>query len=818
MNASTAVVEESFTTETSRKNQQIRTEQFLQDEAKRAEYMSTYHARPFEMDRKSGAVSKIKVSEESTYIFRKYDDDDSIQSDNMENTEMEAGEKNNCPFLKCGLHPNIVRAITSSKISSWNLKRPTVIQRTAWEQILIKKDYKENISRMKKNLFVSSETGSGKTLAYLLPIIQHLAIDSKTFQPKKVDRTIGGTRAIILCPTRELTTQTAIVAEKVCQNSFPWLVAGCLSGGEKRKSEKARLRKGISILIATPGRLLDHLTKTDCLMMALKGKVEWIVLDESDRLLDMGLGSQVEQIVQMVRANQPKSGVKRNGITWQSALVSATINDKVQSLASKLLGGDIWVWARGDSNKERLDDNDSLDIAKQPSKLEFSNSTPQQLSQHHMIVSSKLRLTALVSFLTTRVQKKERIVIFMSTCDGVDFHHKLLSSMQPIFQKSIDSEDRGNFEEINGVFGKSCSLHKLHGNIAQDERHKIMSRFTDMKSSGKEGTVLITTDVAARGLNLPSVDWIVQYDPPCEISDYIHRAGRAARAGKAGHALLFLLPSESQYVEVLNIRGMKNMTALSLTSTLQAAAKCCPDLTEEGLAKSGMSRQQMSSSRVGEAFTVSLQERMEDCILDDTKAYKVALSKKVLPHGDDKEQIRKQKREAKHAIGPLLESARRAYSAYIRSYSTKEKVVRHIFSIRALHLGHVAKSFALREQPKELSKSHRNSRNKADKDDNKEYLKSTGRKRSSQLAFRNNRQSSEVDTEKGDDVIGDKSSKGKNKKKKVNKSSNTAAARTVSFLDASDIHAMQKSQPEGIKKANMLATALRMQENGMEFF
>ena len=194
---------------------------------------------------------------------------------------------------------------------------------------------------------MQSETGSGKTLAYLLPIIQvsdpadadaaayllslslstrrsltrlplpptpsfrkkSLAIDPVTFDPKKPPtRTELGTRALILCPTRELALQTQDVTERLCRSTFSFLVPGCLSGGERRKSKKAKLRKGVTIFTATPGRMLDHLDKTSSLLLSLKGRLEFLILDEADRLLDMGLGGQVERIVQTVRANQPGSG------------------------------------------------------------------------------------------------------------------------------------------------------------------------------------------------------------------------------------------------------------------------------------------------------------------------------------------------------------------------------------------------------------------------------------------------------------------------------------------------------------------------------
>ncbi len=149
-----------FDSETSRKKQHSRTEQLLKDETRRAEYMSTYHARPYEMDRKSGAVSKISESKESTHIFEM--DDDDYMSDSENNSQN--------PFAKCGLHPKIVRAITSEK--GMHLQRPTVIQRNSWDQILMRKGRNDNKKVASRNLFVQSETGSGKTLAYLLPIIQ----------------------------------------------------------------------------------------------------------------------------------------------------------------------------------------------------------------------------------------------------------------------------------------------------------------------------------------------------------------------------------------------------------------------------------------------------------------------------------------------------------------------------------------------------------------------------------------------------------------------------------------------------------------------
>ena len=199
----------------------------------------------------------------------------------------------------------------------------------------------------------------------------------------------------------------------------------------------------------------------------------------------------------------------------------------------------------------------------------------------------------------------------------------------------------------------------------------------------------------------------MQYDPPCETKDYVHRAGRSARAGQAGHALLFLLPSERQYIEVLQLRGLKQISPLSLSSTLSAAAELCRGVTSEGEARAAGNT--FSDGR-GEAFTVAMQNRLEQCILQNDTEYKASIEKKF--KGDPK-QRRKQKKEA---VGPLLEGARRAFSAFVRAYPAKEKAVRHIFNARALHLGHVARSLALKDTPKMVSKVNSSSNTNHPKD------------------------------------------------------------------------------------------------------
>jgi ATP-dependent RNA helicase DDX31/DBP7 len=562
------------------------------------------------------------------------------------------------------------------------MPQPTLIQTKA---ISVFQDH--------RNILLHSETGSGKTMAYALPILQALATKHEGKDGK--DRKELGTRCLILCPTRELASQTLDTLEKLCRHSFGWLVPGCLSGGDTRKSEKARIRKGLGIVVATPGRLLDHLNKTESLLMSLKGKLEWLVLDEADRLLDMGLGDQVKQIVQQIRANDAS-----NDSWWRSVLVSATVTASVKALAKErmLCGNKPWVWVKGGSSPEEKGASSNTKPGKDSIKdaaaqnddgnnPSYTDSTPRQLAQQHLTVSAKMRLSTLLAFLVQRVQKEERTVVFMGTCASVDYHYKLLAAMEPIFDS--DSDDDG----ASGIFGTKGSIFKLHGSVPHSERTQVLKKFATSKNA-----VLFATDVAARGLNLHGVDWAVQYDPPCEISDYVHRVGRVARAGKAGHSLLMLLPSERSFLDILETRGIANMAALSLSTTLNQAATSCKELANAGKKHVGAKENsQLTGSRLGEAFSAELQSRLEDCVATEDERAKAKW----------KETPKRKRSAIMKEEGELMELARDAYISFIRAYSTKEKCVRHIFSARALHLGHVARSFALKEPPKALAHKHR---------------------------------------------------------------------------------------------------------------
>ena len=643
-----------------------------------AKYMAEFHARPMELDRRSGARRTTKVSTESQHLFEVAQDWSSLK-----------------------VHPRLLQSLKKA------YDKPTTIQAKAIQAFS---------SSSENNVLIHSETGSGKTLAYLLPILQCLAFqrasdddDMTKMIMKRKPRKELGTKCIILCPTRELASQTLEVLERICQSCFAgWLVPGGLLGGDSRQSEKARVRKGLAVIVATPGRLLDHLHKTQSLLMSLKGKLEWFVLDEADRLLDMGLGDQVRQIVQLIRANEACKS--RTTTWWRSVLVSATVTSSVQALAKErmLCGNQSWVWIKSSDERKKqttkLDEEEDTSLKNQKLLRDetsasdgYSESTPRQLEQFHLIVTAKLRLSSLVAFLIERISKRERTVVFLGTCASVDFHYKLFCTMNHFLSNGNSKEGKDD----KGLFGHNI-LFKLHGSVKHSQRTQTLKKF----AAAPNAAVLLTTDVSARGLNLQGVDWTVQYDPPCEISDYVHRVGRVARAGNAGHSLLFLLPSEKGYLDVLQTKGISNLTALSLAHTLNQAANRCPVWTAAGKVYSGgksnadaqLTNYTKNNSRQGEYFAAEVQRRLEDVVIQDDITTKAEASK----------QTSKKKRRTAKPEGELLGMARDAFLSFLRAYPTKkEPSVRSIFSARALHLGHIARSFALKEPPKALASKHR---------------------------------------------------------------------------------------------------------------
>lgn len=481
-----------------------------------------------------------------------------------------------------------------------SIEAPTSIQRSVLPALLPTLE-----DPAARDVFIQSQTGSGKTLSFLLPILQDLLPLSKL---SYIDRSIG-TLAIIIAPTRELAKQISDVLEALLQlrlrahdenaeDAAPrltrWLVSGLLTGGENRTHEKARLRKGVPILVSTPGRLLDHLQNTSSFNV---GKCRWLVLDEADRLMELGFEETIQGILRgldgrqklAVQAVEEGKSMEAGGWDWsrtrRTILCSATMREDVQKLAGTTLTNPIVIKALSDASE-----TDLQTIV--PGSQKFT--PPSQLSQKYVVVPLKLRLVtliALVRSLLAQSQNKKgtKIIVFLSCTDSVDFHWNLLggTSMGDDADESDSSEEEEEAEaeeaeeevasdaegsqsspkqpkrkklvkqrvEVKSDLLPDTSIYRLHGSLPLPTRLASLKGFSANPASSKTpiapNSILLCTSVASRGLDLPLVRAVIQYDLPTEAgaTEYVHRVGRTARAGKGGEAWSFVSPSETEWVK-----------------------------------------------------------------------------------------------------------------------------------------------------------------------------------------------------------------------------------------------------------------------------
>ena len=329
---------------------------------------------------------------------------------------------------------------------------------------------KESIGFALKNMDVlgAAKTGSGKTLAFIIPILECLFTNRWT--------QMDGLGALIITPTRELAYQIFEVLKKV--GVYHDFSAGLVIGGKDLKFEVKRMDR-CNIVICTPGRLLQHMDETPLFSC---DNLKILVLDEADRILDMGFSKTMNAIIE----NLPPER--------QTLLFSATQTRSVKDLARLSLKDPVYV---------SVHENSKI-------------STPESLVQSYIICEQHEKLNVLWSFIKAHL--KQKMIVFMSTCKQVKYTFELFCRMRP-----------------------GTTLLSLYGTLSQFRRMAIYDEFCR-----KQNAILFATDIASRGLDFPSVNWVVQLDCPEDVNTYIHRVGRTARFEKGGESLLVVLSGEEE--------------------------------------------------------------------------------------------------------------------------------------------------------------------------------------------------------------------------------------------------------------------------------
>ncbi|KAI4118317.1 MAG: hypothetical protein LQ345_001622 [Seirophora villosa] len=371
---------------------------------------------------------------------------------------------------------------TASGLKASHFKTLTDVQRTAVPLALKGLD-----------ILGAAKTGSGKTLAFLVPVLENLYRSRWT--------ELDGLGALILSPTRELAIQIFEVLRKI--GRYHTFSAGLVIGGKSLQEERERLGR-MNILVCTPGRMLQHMDQTADLEI---DNLQMLVLDEADRILDMGFQSTVDAIVEHLPRER------------QTLLFSATQTKKVSDLA-----------------RLSLKDPEYVSVHEAA-----SSATPSTLQQNYIVTPLPEKLDTLWSFI--RANLKSKILVFLSSGKQVRFVFESFRHMQP-----------------------GIPLLHLHGRQKQTARLEITDKFRATQTS-----CLFATDVVARGLDFPAVDWVIQLDCPEDADTYIHRVGRTARYERNGRAVLFLDPTEEESmlkrleqkkvkVEKINVRQKKQQS------------------------------------------------------------------------------------------------------------------------------------------------------------------------------------------------------------------------------------------------------------------
>ena len=304
-----------------------------------------------------------------------------------------------------------------------------------------------------RDVLGTAQTGTGKTLAFSIPLINKLILDKNSY-------------ALVLCPTRELASQVMDAIKSIISDKIN-IKTALLIGGESMQKQLRQLKNRSRIIVGTPGRINDHLKRRSLNLASTK----YLVLDETDRMLDMGFTPQIEMVLKFV----PKD--------HQTLLFSATLPQNILRISERYL-----------RKPERISTG--------------STSTPiAKIKQETLQVYKENKYEELIDQL---LERKGSILVFVKTKRNAD---KMV--------KRLKEEDH--------------SADAIHGDLRQSKRDRVINSF-------RKGTkrILVATDVAARGLDIPLIQHVINYDLPQVPEDYIHRIGRTARAGSEGSALTFL--------------------------------------------------------------------------------------------------------------------------------------------------------------------------------------------------------------------------------------------------------------------------------------
>ena len=423
-----------------------------------------------------------------------------LKSD-MDESKLELWEKPFAKFKDLPISSKTLQGLNSSKY--FNL---TPIQRCTLPHSLGGRD-----------ILGASKTGSGKTLCFLIPILENLYRDGFIREE--------GLGALILLPTRELAIQVFEVINKIGKHHN--YSVGLVIGGNDYEKERY-IVNNMNILIGTPGRILQHMGES---YMFSADNLKILVIDEADRILDEGFEDELVKIINYLPKNR------------QTLLFSATLTRNLKRLVKIHMRSPEYINISNTDNVlntiENINKNELsiMKIKNNNTDNNIKNSQnnklndviiPKNLNQFYTIVEPEDRVNILYSFL--KLHKMSKILVFVSSRKQVRY-----------------------FTEVFKHLKLGMLFLDIHGKQKQGKRYSTFHTFSEKRNS----VVLFATDLASRGVDFPAIDWVIQLDPPEDISQYIHRVGRTARYKSDGNSVLFVSEKEINFVKELELRKIK---------------------------------------------------------------------------------------------------------------------------------------------------------------------------------------------------------------------------------------------------------------------
>ena len=360
------------------------------------------------------------------------------------------------------------------QLRTLNYRRPTDIQYKAISPILRGED-----------VLAIAQTGTGKTAAFVIPILEMI-------QRRKNDRRVDGIKCVVMAPTRELVIQITDVFDTISKRLPVKTLA--VYGGTEQDPQIQKLEKGVDVLVATPGRMFDLISQQYIKL----NRVEFLVLDEADHMLDLGFYKDIEDVKKYI----PKK--------HQTLFFSATINQKIKKLAHSLVNN--------------------------PIRIQISPKDPVSKNVEHSVAFIEMEDKRFFLERFINDEPKAKILVFVRT-------------------KVRAERVRNAMDRVN------IKTETIHGDIVQQHREKVLQNF----KTG-ENRILIATDVSARGIDIPDVDFVINYDLPDENPEtYVHRIGRTGRGNKKGIAVSFCSESEKEMLKTIEEFVTKKIKVLDLS-------------------------------------------------------------------------------------------------------------------------------------------------------------------------------------------------------------------------------------------------------------